>query len=52
MNDPIVDEIKKRREDYVKKFNYDFNLIAEDLKKQGYKFIKLQPRLYKKDQAT
>jgi hypothetical protein len=34
-------------------------LIAEDLKKQqaelkkqGYKFIKLQPRLYKKDQAT
>jgi hypothetical protein len=59
MEDPIVDEIKKRREDYVKKFNYDFNLIAEDLKKkqaelkkQGYKFVKLQPKLHKKAQAA
>ena len=59
MKDPIVDEIKKRREDYVKKFNYDFDLIAQDIKKKqeelrkkGVKLVKLEPKLYKKDEAA
>lgn len=59
MKDPIVDEIKKRREDYVKKFNYDFDAIGADIKKkqkelekQGLKFVSFKPKSFKKDEAA
>ena len=48
MEDPIVDEFKKGREEYYNKFNGDFALMAKDIKKRqeearknGVKFVKL-----------
>lgn len=58
IKDPIVDEIKKYREDYVKKLDNDSVKILKDLrakqetlKKQGWKFAKGEPRIYKKEAA-
>jgi hypothetical protein len=34
MLDPIVEEIRKIREDHAARFNYDVNAIADDLKKR------------------
>jgi hypothetical protein len=59
MNDPIVDELKKGREEYYNKFNGDLALIAKDIKKlqeeakkNGVKFVKLEPKIYKKKEAA
>jgi hypothetical protein len=47
-NDPIVEEIRKIREDYAAQFNYDLTALFEDLKRQEQKNPKphrrLQPR--------
>jgi hypothetical protein len=32
MTDPIVEEVRKYRDDHARKFNYDLNLICEDLR--------------------
>lgn len=32
-NDPIVEEVRKVRNEHAKKFNYDFEAIVADLKK-------------------
>ncbi len=32
MKDPIVEEIRKIRDEHVKKFNYDLDAICEDFK--------------------
>ena len=49
--DPILDEIRRQRDEHAKKFNYDLAAICEDhhrfaagLKKQGWKFVKLPRR--------
>ncbi len=34
MNDPIIDEIRKYRDEHAKKFNYDLKLICDDLRKK------------------
>jgi hypothetical protein len=34
MNDPIVDEVRRVRETYAAKFNYDLDAIFLDLKEQ------------------
>ena len=34
MNDPIVDEIRRIREDYAKRFGYDLKAMAADLHKK------------------
>lgn len=43
MKDEIVEEIHKYREEYAKKFNYDLDLIFEDLQKKqresGRKYV-------------
>ena len=59
MEDPIVDELKKGREEYYNKFNGDLALMAKDIKKlqeeaekNGVKFVRLAPKLYKKDKAA
>ena len=31
MNDPIVQEVRKYRDEHAKKFNYDLNAICKDL---------------------
>lgn len=47
-NDPIVEEVRNVRNEHAKKFNYDLNAIAADLKKQQKagkrKFVTLPPR--------
>lgn len=46
--DPIVDEIRKYREEHAKKFNYDLRAIFEDLKKMeaaySDRLVKLPPK--------
>lgn len=32
--DPIIEEVRRVREDYARRFNYDLRAIAEDLRKQ------------------
>lgn len=43
MKDEIIEEIHKYREEYAKKFNYDLDLIFEDLRKKqresGRKYV-------------
>jgi hypothetical protein len=34
MNDPIVEEIRKHREQYAAKFNYDLAAICKDLRER------------------
>ncbi len=47
-NDPIVEEVRKVREAHARKFNYDLQAIAADLKKQQKasrkEFVTLRPR--------
>ena len=47
-NDPIVEEVRKVRNEHAKKFNYDLGAIVADLKKQQKgskrKFITLPPK--------
>ena len=46
--DPIVEEIRRNREEYAAQFNYDLNAICRDLrekqKKSGRKIVSLPPR--------
>ena len=34
LNDPIVEEVRRIRQEYAKKFNYDLDAIYRDIKKQ------------------
>lgn len=34
MNDPIVDEVRRLRDEYASRFNYDLEAIFRDLKEQ------------------
>ena len=47
-NDPIVEEVRKTRNEHAKKFNYDLEAIAADLKRQQKtskrKFVTFQPK--------
>ena len=47
-NDPIVEEVRKVRNEHAKKFNYDLEAIVADLIKQQKaskrKFVTLLPR--------
>jgi hypothetical protein len=46
--DPIVDEVRKVRDEHAKKFNYDLKAIVADLRKQqkasGREYVTLPPR--------
>ncbi len=48
MRDPIVGEIRRFRDEYARKFNYDLDAIFEDLKdkqrQSGRKAVTLKPR--------
>jgi hypothetical protein len=37
MNDPIVDEVRKAREEYAAKFNFDLDAICKDIQKKQSK---------------
>ena len=47
-DDPIVEEVRRAREDYAAKFNYDLEAIYQDLKRQeresGRTFVSFPPR--------
>lgn len=53
MKDEIIEEIHKYREEYAKKFNYDIDLIFEDLQKKqresGRKYVSFSD---KKDETS
>ncbi|MBN1982010.1 MAG: hypothetical protein JW795_10785 [Chitinivibrionales bacterium] len=55
MEDPIIDEVRKIRDDHAKKFNYDLNEIFKDLKekekKLKRKLISRPPRLLLEESA-
>jgi len=48
MKDPIVEEIRKFRDEHAKKFNYDLDAICEDFKSSqmqcGHKLVRLKPK--------
>ena len=48
VDDPIVEEVRKIREVYAKKFKYDLEAMAADLKRQeetgGRKLVSFPPR--------
>ena len=55
MNDPIVDEIRRVRDEYAARFNYDLDAIYRDLKEQekksGRTFVRYGPAAKAKDAA-
>ncbi len=36
LTDPVVDEVRRVRQEYAKRFNYDLRAIAADLRKQEH----------------
>ena len=48
MSDPIVDEIRRIREDYARQFRYDLQAMAADLRKKEEthreKLVSFSPR--------
>ena len=47
--DPIVEEVRKARQDHAAKFNYDMKAIFADLKEKekacGHRIVSRPPRL-------
>lgn len=56
MNDPIVEEIRKYREQYAAKFNYDLAAICKDLRERqatcGREVVSRPPRRVRKREAV
>jgi hypothetical protein len=52
MKDPIVEEVRKARQDHAREFNHDLSAICKDLKRIerecGHKLVSLPPRLLTK----
>ena len=52
MKDPIVEEVRKARQDHARKFNHDLTAICDDLKKIEKECVKrlisLPPKLLTK----
>ena len=48
IHDPIVDEVRRAREEYAKRFNYDLDAICRDLQKKqsskGKKVVSFPPK--------
>ena len=46
--DPIVEEVRKIRQQHAKQFNYDLRAIVDDLRRQqeqsGRKYVRFEPR--------
>ena len=46
--DPIVEEVRKIRQQHAKRFNFDLRAIVDDLRKQqeqsGRKYVRFEPR--------
>ena len=48
IDDPIVAEVRKARDDYARRFNYDLDAICKDLQEKqarsGRKLVSFPPR--------
>ena len=48
IHDPIVDEVRRAREEYAKRFNYDLDAICRDLQEKqsckGKKVVSFPPK--------
>lgn len=48
LRDPIVEEVRKARDEYAKRFNYDLDAICRDLRdkqqKRGKKAVSFPPK--------
>ena len=46
--DPIIEEVRKARDEYAKRFNYDLDAICQDLKNKqeqpGKKVVSFPPK--------
>ena len=46
--DPIVEEVRRIRQEHAKQFNYDLRAIVDDLRKQqeqtGRQYVRFEPR--------
>ncbi|MCK6555461.1 hypothetical protein L6Q96_12910 [Candidatus Binatia bacterium] len=46
--DPIVEEVRKIRQEHAERFNYDLRAIAADLRRQqeqsGRRYVRFEPR--------
>ena len=55
MNDPIVDEIRRVRDAYAARFNYDLDAIFRDIKekekKSGCTFVSFTPARFQPGQV-
>jgi hypothetical protein len=55
MKDPIVEEVRKARQDHAKQFNHDLTAICADLKKIekecGNRLVSLPPKLLDKEKG-
>lgn len=51
MRDPIVEEVRKARDEYAKRFNYDLDAICQDLRdkqgREGRKVVSFLPKAAK-----
>jgi hypothetical protein len=56
IEDPIVAEVRKAREEIAKKFNYDLHAIIEDARKRqaasGRKTVSFPPRPVEKESSV
>ncbi|MEO5334658.1 MAG: hypothetical protein H7839_21795 [Magnetococcus sp. YQC-5] len=50
-NDPILDEVRKNREEFAAKFNYDLDAIVKSLQESerasGRQVVSLAPKVYR-----
>lgn len=50
--DPVVEEIRRNRDEYARRFNYNIRAICRDIRekqrKSGRPVVKLQPRPVKR----
>ena len=48
MRDPIIEEVRRARDEYAKRFNYDLDAICKDLRekqgREGRKVVSLPPK--------
>lgn len=56
LEDPIVEEVRKSRDEYAKIFNYDLDAICRDLQEKqaqpGKKVVSFPPKRPEKDRKS
>ncbi len=56
IEDPIVEEVRKARNDYAKRFDYDLDAICRDLKekqrKSGRELVSFSPKPARKSKTV